>query len=229
MNKKITIAIDGPVGSGKGTLAMALVRKLNALYIYTGAMYRELALACLRENTDINDEEKVLEVLRGIKIELKLAEDGIKAFLNGKDVSTEISQPAVSRAVPVVAALPKVREKMVNMQKKLVENARGEKNIIIEGRDISTNVMPNADLKVFLTADIKTRGKRRFDQFREKGIDTTFDEVIKDVERRDRMDIERKASPLTITKDAIVIDTTNDTVEDTLNKVIGELKERRLI
>jgi len=228
MSKKITIAIDGPVGSGKGTLAINLAKKIDATFLYTGAMYRELALACLRENKDLNNEDEVLEVLRRVKIELKPAGDEIGAFLNGEDVSVEIFKPYISRAVPIVSALPKVREEMVNRQRKLAENLGREKNIVMEGRDISTVVMPNADLKVFLTADLKTRAKRRFDQFKEKGVDTTFEEVVKDVEDRDKKDIERKASPLKVAEDAIVIDTTNDTIEDTVSKFIEELKKRNL-
>ncbi|OGH09059.1 MAG: cytidylate kinase [Candidatus Levybacteria bacterium RBG_16_35_6] len=225
----MAIAIDGPVGSGKGTLSIYLAKKLDAAYIYTGAMYRELALSCLREKTDINDEKKVLEVLRRINIELKPVDDKVGAFLNGEDVSSEIFKPYVSRVVPIVAAFPSVRKDMVDMQKKLVEGFIGVKNVIMEGRDISTEVMQDADLKIFLTADLNTRVRRRFDQLKERGIDITFNEVLKDVEDRDKKDLERKASPLKLSEDAVVVDTTNDTIEDTVNKVMEILKERNLL
>jgi cytidylate kinase len=227
--KNFTIAIDGPVGSGKGTLAMALAKKLNAVYIYTGAMYRELALACLREKIDINDEEKVLEVLRKIEIELKASENGVRAFLNGEDVSEEIFQVHVTKAASLVASFSEVRKDMVSMQKKLAENVEEGRSVIVEGRDISTDVMPDADLKVFLTADLETRAKRRLDQYKDRGVTLVFDEVVKDVEERDKKDTEREASPLKIAQDAVIIDTTRDTIDDTVNKVMEKLKERNLL
>jgi CMP/dCMP kinase len=227
--KGFAIAIDGPVGSGKGTLAIALAKKLNAVYIYTGAMYRELALACLREKVDLQNEEEVLRILKKIEIKLIAAEEGIRAFLNGEDVSEEIFQVYVTRAVPIVASFPKVRKEMVSMQKQLVKDIGKDKNVIIEGRDISTDVAPNADLKVFLTADLKTRAVRRLEQFQEKGITISLDDVIKDIEERDKRDTEREASPLKATKDAVIIDTTEDNVDDTVNKVLEKLRERNLL
>ena len=234
MNKKtISIAIDGPVGAGKGTLAITLAKKLNALYVYTGAMYRELALACLREKTDIKDEEKVFEVLNKISIEFKPTNEGIKAFLNGEDVADEIFKPYVGKAVSVVAAFPKVRKEMVLRQRKIAEDAiKNGKNVVMEGRDISTDVIPNADLKIYLTADINIRAQRRFKQLEERGIKTSFDEVLKDIQERDRQDIQRNVSPLKIAENAIVIDTTDDRIEQTMEKVekaMEKLREENLI
>lgn len=231
MNKKaISIAIDGPVGAGKGTLAITLAQKINALYVYTGAMYRELALACLREKTDLTDEEKVLGVLNKISIEFKPTSDGIKAFLNGEDVGEEIFKPYVGKAVPIVAAFSRVRREMVLRQKKMAEDAiKSGKSVVMEGRDITTDVIPNADMKIYLTADIKVRAQRRLDQFRSKGITARFDDVLKDLEERDMMDMQRIVSPLRIVEDAVVIDTTNDTIDQTAEIVIKKLKERNLI
>jgi cytidylate kinase len=229
-NKNISIAIDGPVGSGKGTLAIALSKKLNAVYVYTGAMYRELALACFREKTDFKNEEKILDVLNKISIELKQVEGGIKAFLNGEDVSAEIFTPNISKLVPIVAAFPNVRKEMVLRQKKIAEEViNSQKTVVMEGRDITTDVIPNADIKIYLTADAEKRAERRLRQFTERGIAINFEDVLRDLEDRDSQDMQRLASPLKIVKDAVIIDTTNDTIDQTVDKVIGKLKERSLI
>ncbi|OGH17886.1 MAG: cytidylate kinase [Candidatus Levybacteria bacterium RIFCSPHIGHO2_02_FULL_37_10] len=230
MNNPIKIAIDGPVGAGKGTLAVALAKKLNAFYVYTGAMYRELALACLREKIDLNNEEEVLKILRNISIELINTDYGVRAFLDGQEVSDEIFKPDVSKTVPIVAAFPKVRKEMVLRQQGMAKDAvRREKNIVMEGRDIATDVLRDADIKIYLTADINTRTQRRLKQLTERGIKTSFDEVLKDIEARDGRDTERTASPLRIAEDAVIIDTTNDTIDQTVDKVMEKLKEKNLI
>lgn len=233
MVKNFAIAIDGPVGSGKGTLAVALAKKINALYVYTGAMYRELTLACLREKTDIEDEEKVLELLSRISIDFKPTSDGIKAFLNNENVTDEIFKPYVSKAVSIVAAFPRVRKEMVLKQKKMAEDAiKSKKNVVMEGRDIATDVLPNADMKIYLTADINVRAQRRLKQFEDRGIKTDLNNVLKDLKERDSRDIQRSASPLRMAEDAIVVDTTDDTVGQTVSKVekiMSKLKEKSLI
>lgn len=234
MNKKaISIAIDGPVGAGKGTLAIALAKKINGLYVYTGAMYRELALACLREKTDIRDEERVLEALNRISIDFRPTGEGAKAFLDGEDVSDEIFKPYVSKTVPVIAAFPKIRKEMVLRQRKIAEDAiENGKSVVMEGRDITTDVIPNADMKIYLTADINIRAQRRLKQLEERGIKTSFDEVLKDIAGRDWQDTQRSASPLRIAENAIVIDTTDDSIEQTTEKVeiaMAKLKEKKLI
>lgn len=230
MIKNFSIAIDGPVGSGKGTLAVALAKRLNAFYVYTGAMYRELTLACLRAKVNINNEEEILKVFKNISIELKNTDYGVRAFLDGLEVSDEIFQPIVSKMVPIVAAFSKVRKEMVLRQQKTAKEAIEEgKNVLMEGRDIATDVLVDADMKIYLKADIAVRVQRRLKQLTERGIKTSFEEVLKDIQERDRQDTERIASPLRIVKDAIVIDTTNDTIDDTINKVMDKLKERNLI
>lgn len=231
MNKKtISIAIDGPVGAGKGTLAVALSKRLNAFYVYTGAMYRELALACLRKKININNEEEVLGILNNISIELKNTDYGVRAYLNGEEVSDEIFKPEISKMAPIVAAFPKIRQEMVLRQQRMAKDVLGKKgNVVMEGRDITTDVLHDADIKIYLTADIKVRAQRRLRQLGEKGIKTSFEEVLKDIEERDRQDMERSASPLKIVKDAVVIDTTNDIVEETVERVLEKLKEKNLV
>lgn len=231
MNKNtISIAIDGPVGAGKGTLAVALSKRLNAFYVYTGAMYRELALACLRGKINIHNQEEVLKVLNNISIELKNTDYGVRAYLNGEEVSDEIFKPNISKMVPIVAAFPKVRREMVLKQQKVAKDAMEKgKNVVMEGRDIATDVLEDADIKIYLTADIKIRAQRRLKQLEDKGIKAQFDDVLRDLKERDRQDMERSASPLRIAEGAVIIDTTNDTIEETVDKAIGKLKEKNLI
>ncbi len=228
MINPITIAIDGPVGSGKGTLAIALAKKLNAVYIYTGAMYRVLALACLRKETNLQSGNDVLRTLNSISIMLKYVGGQTKAFLDGEDVTDEIFKPPASQGSSDVAIFPEIRKEMVLRQRKMAEEAiKSGRNVVMEGRDIATDVIPNADMKIYLTADIKVRAQRRLRQFEDREIKAKFDEVLKDLQERDRRDTERSASPLRIAKDAVVIDTTNDTVDETVDKVMEKLKEKK--
>lgn len=231
MNKKIiSIAIDGPVGAGKGTLAIALAKKINALYVYTGAMYRELALACLRRKTNINNEEEVFKTLNDISIELRNTDYGVRAFLDGEDVSDEIFKPDISNLVPVVAAFPKVRKEMVIRQKRVAKDAmEKEKSVVMEGRDIATDVLHDADIKIYLTADIDVRAQRRLKQLEERGIKAEFKDVLRDLKERDRQDTQRIASPLRIVENAVIMDTTNDTIDQTVERVMDELEKRKLI
>lgn len=227
MKKKFKIAIDGPVGVGKGTLAVALSKKLGALYINTGAMYRSLAFACLKEKIDINSGEDIFRVLKNTSIDLQIDNEGMqKVFLNGKEISREIFLPEVNNSVAIVSEFPDVRKEMVRRQKELIEN---KERVVIEGRDIATEVSPDADIKIFLTADIETRAKRRFEQMIEKGIDTDLETVLSETKKRDKTDTERKASPLIITSDAYVLDTTNLSIDETVSKVIEKMKEKGII
>ncbi|MEM4259582.1 MAG: (d)CMP kinase [Candidatus Pacearchaeota archaeon] len=227
MKKKFSIAIDGPVGSGKGTLAVALAKKFNALYINTGAMYRALTLLCLRKNLDIRDEEEILRYLKNCSIEIRTDRNNKqKIFLNGEDVSREIFLPEITRIVAYVSAFPKIRKEMVKRQKEIASKAE---RAIIEGRDIATDVAPNAELKIFLIADLNIRVQRRLQQLKKNGINSTFEEVLKETQERDRRDTERQASPLTRVPDAYVLDTTNLSIEETVEQVVKKMKERNII
>lgn len=225
--RPLQIAIDGPVGSGKGTLAVALAKELHAIHIYTGGMYRALALAVQRKEIDIHDENAVFEVLQKSDIDLRIEGDSplTRVFLNGEDISNEIFFPEVSNSTPVVAAYKSVREEMVKRQQTIAHGRRG----IIEGRDIATHVIPNADLKIYLTATVEERARRRFEQLKEKNVNISYDEVKQDVLERDKADSNREHAPLAVQKDAFVIDTTTDTIEDTVTKVKDELVKRGLI
>ena len=226
-NKHLQIAIDGPVGSGKGTLAVALAKELQAIHIYTGGMWRALTLACLRKNVDFHDEEKVLEVLNNSDIDLRIENDSMltKVFLNGEDVTNEIFFPEVSNDTPIVAAHKHVRVAMAALQRKIALGKKG----VIEGRDVATHIIPDADLKIYLTADVEERARRRYKHLRDKEVEITFEEVKEDVIERDHADSNREHAPLVVSQDSYIIDTSNDTVEDTVAKVLKELNNRNLL
>ncbi len=225
--KHLQIAIDGPVGSGKGTLAVALAKELHAIHIYTGGMWRALTLACIRANVDFHNEEKVLEVLKNNNIDLRIEDDSLltKVFLNGEDVTNEIFFPEVSNDTPIVAAHKHVRVAMAELQRNVSAGKKG----VIEGRDVATHIIPDADLKIYLTADVEERARRRYKQLRDKQVEITFEEVKEDVIERDHADSNREHAPLVVSQDSFIIDTSNDTVEDTVAKVMQELHNRHLL
>lgn len=226
MENNLQIAIDGPVGSGKGTLAIALAKKLNAIHVYTGGMYRALALACIRAGIDAYNKDQVLDVLKKSNIGMKVSDDAeTRIILNNEDVTDAIFYPEVTKIVPITSAYIEVREEMVKRQKEIVEGKRA----VMEGRDVTSVVLPGADLKIFLTADVDIRAKRRLNQFREKKLDLTLDQVRQDIIERDDADTKRNVSPLQITDDSMTIDTSNDSIQDTVDKVLKELKTRNLL
>ena len=189
-------------------------------------MYRALALACLRKNIDIHNNKEVLQVLMEIEIGMKVGADShTRIILDNEDITDEIFYPQVSNITPITSAYPDVREEMVKRQKALAMGKR----VVMEGRDITTVVLPNADLKVFLTADIDIRAQRRWNQLKEKEVTIDFENVKKDIEKRDNADSKRDTSPLLQAEDAFIIDTSHDTIEQTVEKVVGELQRRDLI
>ena len=178
------VAIDGPAGSGKGTITEILAKKLNLTSIDTGAMYRCVTLSILRNNVDLNDLDKIKEILDNINIELLKENDKQIVKLNGEDVSKEIRDNPVNKMVSQVSAVKEIRTKMVDLQRKMAESI----DVIMEGRDITTVVFPNADVKIYLDADLEERAKRRFAQNQSKNIECTFEEVLEDMRKRDEND-----------------------------------------
>ncbi len=213
------VAIDGPAGTGKGIVTSYLAKKLDLLYIDTGATYRCVTLKLLKEKVDFEDKEKIKEILKNINIEL--TKD--KAFLDGEDVSLEIRKDPVNSNVSQVSHILEVRQSMVELQRKMSEG----KNVILEGRDIGTNVFPNADVKIYLDASVDERVKRRLKQNKEKGIESTEEEVRKNIEFRDNNDKTAQVAPLRQAEDAIYIDTSDlsiKQVEDKLYKIVKSKK-----
>ena len=215
----MVIAIDGPAGAGKGTIAHLVADKLNLVYIDTGAMYRSVALEAIRENI-VNDKDKIIEMCKNITISFD--EDG-KTYLNGEDVSDEIRSKEVTSIVSPISSIIPVREEMVNIQRKL---ARGL-NVIMEGRDITTVVFPNADFKFYLDASVDERTRRRVEQNKEKGIFSDYDEIKKSIEDRDYNDMHKEVGALKRTDSQIYIDSTNMQKEEVVKFIlekIGEVK-----
>lgn len=220
MSEKLIIAIDGPAGSGKSTTAKLLAKKLGYLYIDTGAMYRAVTLFAIKNNI-LNDENKIIELASELEIELKL-EDGItKVFVNGKDVSEEIRSLEVNQNVSPVSKIEGVRKILVEKQKQIGKNG----GVVMEGRDITTVVFPNADVKVFLTASIDERARRRALEFAQKGQEVDIEKVKQNILERDRIDSSRSVSPLTKSPDAIEVDTSNLTIEEQVDLILTESKK----
>ena len=225
MNMGFIVAIDGPAGSGKGTITKLIAEKRNLVSIDTGAMYRCVTLDCLNKGIEPNNIEGIKSVLENINIELTKVNGEQKVLLNGKDVSREIRETKVDDVVAKYAAIKQVRDKVTPVQRKMGET----QNIIMEGRDIGTVVFPNADVKIFLDCSVEERAKRRYKQDIEKGIETTYEEVLKSIKERHKLETERDIAPFIKADDAIVVDSTNmsiDEVVETILKIIDEKKEK---
>ena len=224
----IIIAIDGYAGCGKSTLAKLLAKTLNYTYIDTGAMYRAVTLYAIRQgfiNNDNLDKEKLIKNLPKIEITFKYNAqlDKNETYLNGENVETEIRQnQEVIRWVSYVAEIPQVREYLVRMQQKLGE----KKRVVMDGRDIGTVVFPDAELKLFLTASVEERAKRRYLELKQTGVEVSFEEILHNIKERDRIDSSREASPLYPAKDAIIIDNTNLGIEEQFAMVVGLIAQR---
>jgi len=204
--KYFAIAIDGPGGAGKSSLARKLAQELSFIYVDTGAIYRTLALAAIRKEIDRKNEAAVMELLPKLNISMGYNDSGEqRMYLNGEDVTDLIRTPEVSVGASDVSAHGKVREYLLEMQRKLAR----ENNVIMDGRDIGTVVLPDAELKILLTASSKARAERRLKELLEKGMNVTFEEVLKDIEYRDKQDSERKAAPLKKADDAVMVDTSD--------------------
>ena len=205
------VAIDGPAGSGKGTIAKILADKCNLTYIDTGAMYRAIAYASLQNNIDISEEDKIVELAKNSKIDFI---DG-KTYLNGKDISTEIRTMEVTRIVSPISSIVKLREILVDMQREMAGNL----DVIMEGRDITTVVFPSATYKFYLDATLDERANRRYKENKEKGMEVTIEEIKENISKRDYNDMHKEVGSLTRTEDAIYIDSTNLTIDEVVEKM----------
>ena len=205
------VAIDGPAGSGKGTVANILAKECNLTYIDTGAMYRAIAYASLQNNIDISEEDKIVELANNSKIEFI---DG-KTYLNGKDISKEIRTMEVTRIVSPISSIIKLREILVDMQRKMA----GDNDVIMEGRDITTVVFPDATYKFYLDATLDERAKRRYKENIEKGMDVSLEEIKENISKRDYNDKHKEVGALTRTEDSVYIDSTNLTIDEVVKKM----------
>lgn len=217
------IAIDGPSATGKSTLAKALAKELSFIYIDTGAMYRAVGLYNIRKNIDLNNEADVVNTLKDISIDIKYIDKEQRIFLNGEDVSSQIREEKVGMAASIVSTYKKVREVLVELQRSLAN----VQNVIMDGRDIGTVVLPNASLKIFLTASSEERTKRRYLELKEKGKDVSIEDVAKELEERDERDTKRANSPLTKAEDAILVDTTNMNIKKTIEHIKNLYEKRK--
>ncbi len=212
MNGYYSIAIDGPSGAGKSTQARRLAEAFNFIYVDTGAIYRTLGLACLRAGIDRKDTDAVMTLLRGLDIDIRYNEAGEQCMtLNGEDVSREIRLPEISICASDVSSLAEVRSFLLEMQRKFAR----ENNVIMDGRDIGTVVLPEAELKIYLTASPEARAERRLKELRQKGQDQSFEEVLKDINYRDEQDMNRAAAPLRKADDAVLVDCSEIDFEQT--------------
>lgn len=216
--KKIAIAIDGPAAAGKSTVAKKVAEKLHYVYIDTGAMYRSLTYKVLQDNIDIKDENAVLNLLKKTNI---LLDQHFDVYVNNEKITAEIRTSDVTDHVSLIASYPSVREEMVTRQQKLAT----DRGVVMDGRDIGTRVLPDAEVKVFLIASVEERAKRRHEENVTKHLPSNFEQIKLDIEKRDRMDTERTASPLKKADDAIEIDTTSLSIEDVVNKILSLVQE----
>jgi cytidylate kinase len=220
--KPIIVAIDGPAGAGKSTVAKTLAKKLSYTYMDTGAMYRAFALKAARDGIDLENEDALRASLAATNIELHEDAGRPRVVLDGRDVAGEIRTPELSQSASRVSALKPVRERMVELQRAM--GARG--GIVAEGRDIGTVVFPGAEVKVFLTAGSEERARRRFAELKGNGKGVTLEETVAEMEQRDRRDREREYAPLRQADDAIAIDSTGMTVDEVVERIMKEIKKK---
>ena len=222
MNKPFSIAIDGPAGAGKSTIAKALSKALDAMYLDTGAMYRTVGYAALSAGIDPTDAESVVAMLPSIRVDLAYDNGVQKVLLNGDDVSDRIRTPEASMAASAVSALPPVRQFLFHLQ----QDMAATHNVIMDGRDIGTVVLPHAQVKIFLSASAEDRARRRYDELVAKGMDVAFEDVLADMKQRDYNDSHRAAAPLKAADDAVMVDTTGNTLEQSVELMKNLIKER---
>jgi len=213
----MNVAIDGPAGAGKSTIAKAIAAKMGYVYVDTGAMYRAMALYFLRARIASNDEAKISSVVDDISVSIKYEDGAQHVILNGEDVTGLIRTEEVGNMASASSVYAPVRSKLVALQQELAKTT----DVIMDGRDIGTVVLPNADVKIFLTASVECRAKRRFDELVAKGMEADFDKIAKDIEERDYRDSHREISPLKQAEDAILVDSSDMTIDEVVNTIIG--------
>lgn len=218
----VSVAIDGPAGAGKSSIARAAAERLHYIYVDTGALYRTIGLAAARSNTNIEDDDEISELLSKIDISILFLNGEQHVVLNNEDVSSEIRTEQASMMASRVSAIPAVRAYLLDMQRNFAKTD----NILMDGRDIGTVVIPNADVKIFLTASPEIRARRRVAQLAEKGIEADYDEVLKDIITRDYNDSHRDIAPLKPAEDAILFDTSDITLDQSVERLVNIVEEK---
>lgn len=219
----IAIAIDGPAGAGKSTIARLAAKELGYIYVDTGALYRTIGLSAFRRKLTAEDKEQIIKMLPGIKVELAFNEHQEQiVLLDGEDVSGLIRTPEISMMASAVSAIPEVRAYLLDLQRDMAHT----NNVIMDGRDIGTVVLPDAKIKIFLSASPECRARRRYDELIEKGMDIKYEDILSDVIARDYADSHRDIAPLKPADDAISVDTSGEDLETSVNKLLGIMRER---
>lgn len=220
--KKIQVAIDGPASAGKSTVAKIVAKKLQLIYCDTGAMYRAVTYAAIKENIELDDDQALKHLLENIEIRFVPAEPEQRVFVNQEEVTQIIRTPEITNNVSVVSAQPSVRAELTNRQQEIARDG----GIVMDGRDIGTTVLPNANVKIFLVASVHERALRRFKENQEKGINTPLNILEKEIEERDYKDSHRKISPLIQAKDAVLVDTTSKTIDQVVDQILQVIKKK---
>ena len=219
----MNIAIDGPAGAGKSTIAKLAAKGLGFLYVDTGAMYRAIGLYLLENEVDYNEESQLLEALDKINIEIKYVDGVQRVILNDRDVSEAIRREEVGQAASTTSAVKPVRAKLLDLQRDIA----AKNDVIMDGRDIGTNILPNAELKIYLTASVEVRAQRRYKELVEKGETPDFEEVKKGIEQRDYQDMNRDIAPLRQAEDAVLVDTSDMTIDEVVARITELAEDRR--
>ena len=214
------IAIDGPAGAGKSTIAKQVAKEKGFIYVDTGAMYRGLAVHFLQSGIDPQDTKEIEEACRNAEVTIGYEDGNQQIYLNGENITSRLRQEEVGNMASKSSAVPKVREKLLDLQRTLA----AEKDVVMDGRDIGTNVLPQADVKVFLTADARTRAKRRYDELTAKGISCNLDEIESDIRERDERDMNRETAPLKQAEDAVLIDSSHMSIPELVSKILSLCK-----
>lgn len=223
-NKKLRIAIDGPAAAGKSTVAKKIADKLSIVYIDTGAMYRALTYKALLQQIDIHNEKHMITLLNNSEIRLLQHKSGQRVLLDDQDVTEEIRSEEVSNEVSYVASYHDIRKKMVEQQQQLANNI----SVVMDGRDIGTHVLPNAEIKIFLIASVKERAERRHKENIKKGYDSNLEQLMEDIRKRDERDTTREVSPLMKADDAVSIDTTSLTIDQVVQQILHKVDEYKM-
>ena len=211
------IAIDGPAGAGKSTIAKLVAKEKGYIYVDTGAMYRGLAIHFLKKGIQPDEKEKIIDACKDAEVSIGYEDGAQQIYLNGENITSMLREEAVGNMASISSAVPEVRAKLLDLQRNLAK----EKDVVMDGRDIGTHVLPNADVKIYLTASVECRANRRFKELTEKGIACNYDEIAQDIQERDTRDMNREIAPLKKADDAVLVDSSEMTIEEVVKAITG--------